>query len=619
MTDPAPALPPWVHPYEPDFRELLRQLDLVPGFIFQPIVLPSPDLARALADWLATQDVAVRVFDMRHDPWDELGTQFRTLTFDPAAERRAVVVITPSHFDRTAARDGLAAFNFSRDSIAENLHCPLLWCGDVHLLRTTAELASDFWSIAATVYRIPLRALSDVPPGFGLPAAWWTGAVLENSQALAERLEQARNKGTPHALARACLDLAEAALAQGESTEAFRLLLGIEAVVTRDASSLFPRWQALENALGMAAQPSDELVEYLQHELAEAHARGARAAEALIHQRLCHTLHLLRRNEEASQALRSARRLYLDLGDQFATLAMESLLIAQFYDCLTPGEIGELSTHAERMMRGELPPKALVDAHLLLAEVARNQQRWNDADEAAATALESFSPEDPRIMRTLVLRRNIARLRGDWAAAVTFDTRLLEHARTNDIVTFAAEAHRERARSYVRLGQIEAAWRDLMAARELGIKLGSLPVVAQSTVDLAFAALGCSEEGIRHALLARAFALSLRLEGHLSGDAIELLRQNNDSQVTAILTGSADCQALLIRGQDAETQELIEGNLESTTRRAAAIHRLGELADQREASLTEGGISLFNIDTWPTTSRASEKRRSYGATRHHKR
>ncbi|MFY0541992.1 hypothetical protein [Nannocystis pusilla] len=131
----------------------------------------------------------MRVFDMRRDPWEDLGTQLRTLSFNPSAERRAVVVITPSNLDRTAARDGLAAFNFSRDSIADNLQCPLLWCGDIQLLRTTAELATDFWSIAATVYRIPLRALSDLP--FGPMHIIWSGVAKESVETLAARLNHA--------------------------------------------------------------------------------------------------------------------------------------------------------------------------------------------------------------------------------------------------------------------------------------------------------------------------------------------------------------------------------------------------------------------------------------------
>jgi len=92
MTEPASEAAPWVAPYVPDFRDLLRQLDRVPGFIFQPVVLPSPDLALALADWLADQGVAVRVFDMRHEPWDDLAARLLAVTFEPGAERHAVVV-----------------------------------------------------------------------------------------------------------------------------------------------------------------------------------------------------------------------------------------------------------------------------------------------------------------------------------------------------------------------------------------------------------------------------------------------------------------------------------------------------------------------------------------------
>ncbi|WAS89853.1 hypothetical protein [Nannocystis punicea] len=571
MTELAPDLPPWVHPYESDFRELLRQLDLVPGFIFQPVVLPSPDLARALADWLAGQGVEVRVIDMRHDPWDELGTRLRTLSFDSSSERRAVVVITPSHLDRAAARDGLAAFNFSRDSIASNLQCPLLWCGDVHLLRTTAELATDFWSIAATVYRIPLRALSDVPRG--PMRLFWSGATRESAETIASRLEHSRLRGDVRAIAQASLDLAEAQLAAGQRSEASRTLEAARAVVKVDVPALELRQWCLERTL--RAPGLAEGIDDLRAQLADAHARGAVTFEALLHQKLAELYSNANRQSESLEARLAARALYLDTGDDAAAMAVESNL-EQFLDQLSPDLTKEIRAHAEHMISKANTPGVRINAWSFLAALAYHQQRWDEAEEAATAILRETPPSNPFRLHGLVTRQQVAFARDDWTRAVAHSSELRDFALAHDAPPLVFLGMQGMGLAQMMLGEYRCAGKNLLSTLELAAKLGIHDAEASLTFLLALAAEHLGAREICTAFLARSLESTLRAGLPVPLRTAERTRQTADRELIDILDSLA--------GEP--------GN------RKLALMRLHALSDAKERALRGQGVDISNIDTW---------------------
>lgn len=579
MTAPAAELQPWVQPYLPDFRELLRRLDLTPGFIFQPVVLPSPDLARALAAWLAAQGVDVRVFDMCHEPWDDLAARLLAVTFNnsPAAERRAVVVVTPSELDRSAVRDGFRYFNSVRDTLARDLQSPLLWCGSVDLLRVTADFATDFWSIAAPVYRISLRALSDVPSHLGFPRMWWTGAARDGTDDIAARLAAARARGDGRAAAHSGLDLAEAQLARGERSDAAETLTAIESSIHTDAPALATRWRALNDATRAAnVSPGDAIAE-LQAQIARAHARGATRLAASLQLDLARLLRTSGRPTESFEALLAARTLFLRDGDDSAATAAESLLAVVFPDRLSPELTAEIRAHAELMAHGPSSPKTRSTAWKILAALARHQQRWDDADAAAAAVLRDLPPDDTSRMLALRIRSEVAAARGDWGAATARLSELLKSARTYGADGVALEAYHSRAIAHSALGHHRDACRDLIAARSLAARLGAHPAVALRTLDLSTAAKRIGAMEVHAALAARAFALCLGLGGTFDPNFLVHLRESGDDELAGLLAADAD---------DPPNHKY------NTT----AIHAL---ADAREQALCARGIDLWNPDTWP--------------------
>lgn len=576
MSEPAPEVAPWVAPYLPDFRELLRQLERVPGFIFQPVVLPSPDLARALADWLAAEGVAVRVFDMRHERWEELAARLLAVTFEPAEERRAVVVITPIELDRDAVRDGFLTLNSVRDTLARTLQCPLLWCGGVDLLRTTANLATDLWSIAGTVYRIPIRARSDVPGHLGLPNMWWTGASRYNIDDIAARFTSARERDDARAMAREGLDLAEAQLARGERVNAAETLVAIESAVLCEDSVLAARWRALRDAVRAASIPSPDAVAALQAEIAAARARGALHVEGALHIELARLLHTSGRDAEAFASLLAARALFFRVGDESATAWVESLL-AVSYPGLLSGELtASIREHAELLTQyGSASVRR--DGWSILAALARHEQRWTEADEAAAAMLCDLPPESPARMRALGIRSDVAISRGDWDAAVAHQSELIDFALAHQAPAVAIEALQGRALAHGALGHLREACRDLATARALARQIGDYPNEVARTVDLSMAARRLGAAQVHAALTARAFQALVLLGGTLVPEYVDGLRALGDQELADILAGLTD---------------------EPETRVRAADH-LTALADAREQALRARGVDLSDPDTWP--------------------
>jgi hypothetical protein len=151
MTVDDAGVPPWARHHVPKFEALLRSLERVPGFIIQPLELPSRDGAEVLATWLTANGRPARWIAPTDEPsWRALAAALS----EPPGDTRAIVVSGPDD-ETSGMRHGLAMVNLHRDGIARNLGCPLLWCGPPEFLRATWEEAPDFWSIAAIPKQFP--------------------------------------------------------------------------------------------------------------------------------------------------------------------------------------------------------------------------------------------------------------------------------------------------------------------------------------------------------------------------------------------------------------------------------------------------------------------------------
>jgi tetratricopeptide (TPR) repeat protein len=220
----------------PAFERVARALSFVEGFTLMPVEVTGPDLAWALASWLAARGMPTRVVE----PLDELGWRgivasvldgesphsgpSRSSAEDGSGEEtsevpaRAVMVIGPRRVTQGMAA-GLSLANQRRDTIVEELSCPLLWCGPLDFLNATWERAPDLWSIRGMAYRIEAdaRAPAESP--------LWAGVIArEAPERLRETLRMAREQGDRDVIARLAVQLAEALLASGEYMEAAEVI-----------------------------------------------------------------------------------------------------------------------------------------------------------------------------------------------------------------------------------------------------------------------------------------------------------------------------------------------------------------------------------------------------------
>jgi len=366
---------PWVEPYLPDFRALLRVIERSPGFVLQPVVLPSPDLARALADWLTTQNVTLRAIDLRHGAWDDLAARLASVSFGDAPRPRAVVVITPHDLDPAAIDRGLAALNSQRDMLARHLGCPLLWCGSTDLLRATADHASDFWSIANPPHRIPPRDLAAVPRHWGDPRAWWTNAIQHE--------EPAADSEAPLPLG-AEFQRAETLVVQGDHADALALLQGLEDSVRRDAPSLVLRWNLLAEAALAAAHGNEDAISLIRRGIDDSHARRGFHTEASLRRALGYMLRHLD-PPTARGELQEARRLFLSLGDDKATASVERELISEVLAPLPPGLSDSILEHA-RSLLDTMDEQLRLSARILCTSILLGERRLDEASEFASQA-----------------------------------------------------------------------------------------------------------------------------------------------------------------------------------------------------------------------------------------
>jgi tetratricopeptide (TPR) repeat protein len=201
-----------VTPASADVDELVRRLSLTDGFMLIPIEVAGPDVARALGASLAQAGWHTVVVEPAGDAqWPEIVAR----VLDAAAtSARAVLVVGPAR-PTGGLYAALRLVNQRRDSIAEILARPLLWCGPADFLKLTWERAPDFWSIRAMTMRLttlehPVRE-----------APLWPGAwVPDPPERLREMLAVARRTGDERNASRVAAALAEALVARGDLEEA---------------------------------------------------------------------------------------------------------------------------------------------------------------------------------------------------------------------------------------------------------------------------------------------------------------------------------------------------------------------------------------------------------------
>ncbi len=213
----------------PAFEKIARALSFVDGFTLMPVEVTGPDLARALAAWLAERGTATRVVEPLDEPaWRAVVASILDGAVEPppvsgaaaggATLAKAVLLVGPRRMAPGMAA-GLSLANQRRDTIVEELACPLLWCGPLDFLNATWERAPDLWSIRGMAHRVeaPTRAPAESP--------LWAGVVARDApERLRETLRTARELGDREVSARLAVQLAEALLATGEYAEAAEVI-----------------------------------------------------------------------------------------------------------------------------------------------------------------------------------------------------------------------------------------------------------------------------------------------------------------------------------------------------------------------------------------------------------
>lgn len=409
----APHEEPWVDPYRDDFAVIERILARTPGFTLQPIELPSPDLARALASWLRARGYSVTTLDLRSpEAWDELAAALDRPP--PAGPRPITVVIADSEPGEPTLRAAFARLNLARDRIARALAQPLLWCGDARMHRWTHRYAPDFASIAGVPYTIPLRRIDDLPAHLrpGAPY-WWTGAVDHDFSVSEDR------EGLQHILRRA-----EALLTSGDLDGARHVLAAVTSRAVADAPHLFTRLRVLQRAA--AGDDTDASEEAFRGAIDDAHARKAAHEEASLRVRLAELLGGLppRRREALDEILR-ARALYLQCGDLLAALRVAADTVIEHFAAISADEGEALADQARAIAAQTSDPEALALAELILAFLAARVERHAEAEAHLERLL--GPPDRPPTLTTaalipafpalLLLRARVALARGDLMAA----------------------------------------------------------------------------------------------------------------------------------------------------------------------------------------------------------
>jgi tetratricopeptide (TPR) repeat protein len=196
--------------------DLSRALSLSEGFLLVPVEVRGPDAARELARWLEQEGWKPALVEPLDEPaWHRLVAD----VMDAASAGARVVVVVGGRDVTPGMLAALRLVNQRRDSIAEALARPLLWCGPPEFLKLTWERAPDFWSVRAMTTRLETsnRPVREAPLW---PSAW----VADPPERLREMLEGARRQNDAPNAARAAAMLAQALVAHGELAEAAEVI-----------------------------------------------------------------------------------------------------------------------------------------------------------------------------------------------------------------------------------------------------------------------------------------------------------------------------------------------------------------------------------------------------------
>jgi tetratricopeptide (TPR) repeat protein len=197
--------------------DLSRALSLSEGFLLVPVEVRGPDAARDLVRSLEQEGWKPALIE----PLDEAAWHKLVADVMDAATAGARVVVVVGGRDTTPGMlAALRLVNQRRDSIAEALTRPLLWCGPPEFLKLTWERAPDFWSVRALTTRLETsnRPVREEPLW---PGAW----VADPPERLREMLEGARRQGDAPNSARAAAMLAQSLVAHGELAEAAEVVV----------------------------------------------------------------------------------------------------------------------------------------------------------------------------------------------------------------------------------------------------------------------------------------------------------------------------------------------------------------------------------------------------------
>lgn len=587
-------VPLWAERYLPDFAALLRIVERAQHFFLQPVETPSPDLARALAGWLQGQGWQVRVIEVEGEAgW--LGLAEALEAAPEAGQRRVVVVIAPYDLDGELLRTALARVNLQRDAIVRAMDCPLLWCGTRAFARSTWEYAADFWSIASTPYRIPLRDPEQVRRDDPGALLWWTGAASEEVDTLERAYRDAVAEGAdPATLTRLGLRLAECQLVRRDPEAAAQTLAMLRPSVDPGSS---PRWQVLSNAAGIALAGSEGAGELLRRRIAAAEARGAKATEARLRVEMAETLqfHPDAAVRDAGQSqLYRARELFVGEGDRLAVLRVDERISDG--DNSPPDEmILGMIENAQSLLQDSSDSAVIPIAGVVLARLFLSQDRRTEAGQFLdrMLAYEARAGESPQHLDFLHMRDALAWDAEDWPLAYELETRMLERSESGQVDGLASAL-------MFRRGQVCEAWGkrlyacvDYLACARISRRLSQFAGVVVAMLRASELASGLGLPRIGGCLVIQSGLAVLHL---LSIDARRVVGFDSSGLRAAGDAALADRLDALGRWV-AEVKPTLSA-AEVQAKLAEFEHEFAAMLEAREAELRVEGIDAMDPLTW---------------------
>jgi len=359
-----------VAPYLEEFDDLLRVVELAGGFVLQPVEVPGPDLANALASFLVERGHPVLVKEPRDDTeWEEVRGWLLDAARPPP---EGVTMVIGSRDPPDGVYSALRFVNEKRDAIAPYLACPLLWCGPASFLKLTAERAPDFWSVRAVERRLK-----------GAPVP------QEKERPSVDLAEEARRQGDVRSTARLSLKAARERLSAGDLGEAEAVLRKVPEAIEDEDPALYAE------------------IALVRAEVWRRHGQSKRAFELLdslnrrrLEPRLeCYVQLSLGRIHEAEGAVGEAEKAY-DKADDAARRAGDFELTMLVRVRRRARELGHDPDHALTMLEssrqnaqviGDLALEAVVTAMMATATArlhdhTRAQERLRQARELANRA-----------------------------------------------------------------------------------------------------------------------------------------------------------------------------------------------------------------------------------------